>query len=204
MDGMIFQSKNLWMELHRRWETYEQGKRLTKELLYTNFPLLLQKVVGELWMGKPENAYLNLISEQKYLPDVRETIQALRKKGFQTAIISGGMFELARRAQKELKIDFIHANKFIFENKKLDGRASIAMWHMMNEKGRILEELLKKEKIDPAETIVVGHDENDILLLNAVKKSIALNPETEQIAKSATRIVTGTIKDILPVIEAGG
>ncbi len=201
MDGMIFQSKNLWLELHRRWETNEQGKKMTKELLYTNFPLLLQKVVGELWMGKPENAYLNLIQEQKYLPDVRETIHALRKKGFQTAIISGGMFELARRAQKELKIDFINANKLVFKNKKLDGVASIAIWHMIDEKGRILEELLKREKIDPSDAIVVGHDENDIPLFNSVKKSISLNPETERVATSAAKIVTGTIKDILPVID---
>ncbi|MBU0472467.1 MAG: hypothetical protein KKF65_07600 [Nanoarchaeota archaeon] len=52
MDGVIFEFTNFWMELHKVFDTYEEGKKLSDLYLDSDYEKLVSEVVGELWKGK--------------------------------------------------------------------------------------------------------------------------------------------------------
>ena len=62
MDGVIFQPHNFWLELHRVFGTLEEGKRLTKKYLHTDYQQLVHEVVVKLWRGKDAAPYYNLVN----------------------------------------------------------------------------------------------------------------------------------------------
>ena len=43
MDGVIFEHYNFWLELHKSYDTHEEGLKLTNKYLKTDY----QKLVGE-------------------------------------------------------------------------------------------------------------------------------------------------------------
>lgn len=202
MDGVIFEHANFWIELHKVWGTYEEGLALTKKHVTTNYQKLVEEVVGRLWKGKSQQLFDELIQKQQYKPDVKETILALKEKGYRTVIISSGPKQLAERAQQEVGIDDVFANEVIFEMGLAAGRIEREFWRIRSDnKAVILRELSQKYNIDLKDMIVVGHEENDIQMMRVAGFSIALNPESEAVRKAANKVVEGSIKNILPLID---
>ncbi|MBR9675442.1 HAD-IB family phosphatase, partial [Candidatus Woesearchaeota archaeon] len=121
MDGVIFESINFWMEVHKKLGTYEEGVSLTKEFLKTDYQRLVDEVVGRLWKGKNADAYYELVNTTKYVKGVGEVFKTLKEEGYLTAIISAGSLDLAKRAQNNLGIDYIYANELIIEDNIIIG-----------------------------------------------------------------------------------
>ncbi len=199
MDGVIFKHSNFWIELHKAWGTLDEGLELTKQYLKTNYPKLVQEVIGRLWKGKPESVFLELVRKGEYLPDVKETIKSL--KGYHLVIITSGPKQLGERA-KEIGFDEVYANEVTFEEGKCVGSTDMNLWPIRDDsKVQALRDLASKHLIDLKDIIVVGHGKNDIPMMKVAGFSIALNPESEEIAKSANVVVNGSIKNILRIIE---
>jgi phosphoserine phosphatase len=57
MDGVIFDHRNFWMELHEKLGTYEEGLELTRKYVKTNYAKLVEEVVNRLWKGKKADGY---------------------------------------------------------------------------------------------------------------------------------------------------
>ena len=121
MDGVIFKDVNFWMRVHEVFETLDEGKALTKELLYTDYDKLVEKVVKELWKGKNAEPYFNLVESVEYLPGVSDIFGYLKNKSLVTAIISASSEDVAKRAQRDYNIDHIFANKLVIENGEVNG-----------------------------------------------------------------------------------
>ena len=119
MDGVIFERINFWMQLHKVYGTYEEGKELTKKYVKTDYAKLVEEVVGRLWKGKPEKLFLDLVKSVNYTKGSKETFKELKKRGYIAVIISSGPKQLAERAKKEIGVDYIYTNELIFDNGKV-------------------------------------------------------------------------------------
>ena len=189
MDGVIFKDINFWMELHKKFGTFEQGKILTEKYLHDDYAKLVEEVVGKLWKGKDAKPYFELVNAVQYLRGVRETFAHLKKKGYITAIISASSLDVARRAQHDLEIDHIYANQLIIRDGKVSGEFVWPIGAGKENKARILHDLCLDQGISPKESIYVGDSETDIKACQKAGISIAFNPASEKLRKIVTHVV---------------
>ena len=61
MDGVVFKDTNFWLELHKVLGTLEEGTKLTKKYLKTDYEKLKNEVIGRLWKGKDATEYYKLV-----------------------------------------------------------------------------------------------------------------------------------------------
>src|SRR3989344_2807221 len=190
MDGVIFEHKNFWLELHEALGTLEEGTKLTDKYLHSDYAKLVEEVVHKLWKGKDAAPYFQLIQRIRYLPGVQEVLQHIKRQDYFTAIISSGPIDLARRAQHDLGIDFVYANELVIENGKISGEF---LWPVekAGKKVQIIQHLCQDLGIKEKEVIFVGDSENDLGAFQLVGKYIAFNSHSEQLNEAATHIVEG-------------
>src|SRR3989338_6913170 len=174
MDGVIFEHKNFWLELHKALGTLEEGTKLTEKYLHKDYAKLVEEVVHKLWKGKDAAPYHHLIKSINYLSGVKEVFKEIKNKDYLTTIISSGPIDLARRAQHDLGIDFVYANELVIENGKISGEF---LWPVggKDKKVQIVKHLCKDLGISPKEVIFVGDSDIDILAFQFVGTSIVFN-----------------------------
>ncbi len=200
MDGVIFEHKNFWLELHRVLGTLPEGKKLTQQYLHTDYAKLVEEVVFKLWKGKESGPYHQLVKNINYLPGVREVFQQIKRKDYLTAIISSGPIDLARRAQHDLGIDFVYANELVIQNGRISGEF---IWPVggKDKKVQIVKHLCQDLGIDTKEVIFIGDSEIDLEVFQAVGTSIAFNSHSIKLNKVATQIIEDhDLRKILPYI----
>ena len=112
--------------------------------------------------------------------------KALKYYGFKTAILSGGFTYFAEYLQKELGIDYVHANKLEIKNGALTGNY-IGEIVDGNKKAEHLKAIAKKEGIHINQTIAVGDGANDLPMLNLAGLGIAFHakPKVKESAESS-------------------
>ena len=121
MDGVIFKDINFWLELHKVFDTSEEGKKLTERYLHTDYPKLVEEVVVKLWKGRDAKEYYDLVNSIEYLPGVAEVFSYVKSQGFITAIISASSIDVARRVQHDHGVDHLYANELVIKNGKVSG-----------------------------------------------------------------------------------
>ena len=200
MDGVIFKHRNFWLELHKALGTYEEGKELTRKYLKTDYKKLVEEVPGRLWKGKDAKPYHDLVHSLEYLPDVPETLKELKKRGYQTAIISSGPKHAALRVRDECGLDhyFTHDLKIGPDN-KFTGEYDHDGNHA--DKTSKLKEFATEAGCTLQETVFVGHDHNDTTAIKAAGLGVACNPEDEDVRNAADNTITH-LKDLLPLLDA--
>ena len=104
----------------------------------------------------------------------RRLIDTLKSYGFKTAILSGGFTYFGHYLQKELGIDYVHANQLEIKDGVLTGEY-IGDIVNGNKKAEYLKEIVKKEGIDINQTIAVGDGANDLQMLNLAGLGIAFH-----------------------------
>jgi len=197
MDGVIFEHKNLWLELHKRYGTLEEGLELTEKYVKTNYAKLVEEVVGRLWKGKSEEVFLDLINSVQYIEGASELFHFLKQEGYKIAIISSGPKRLAQRAQKDHKIDYIYTNELVFKDGVATGEF---IWPIGNDsKAVVLRKLCEDHNIDFKDCIVVGHDHNDIKMARTAGFTIGFEPDDKEFIKYCNTIVDK--KDLKEIIE---
>jgi phosphoserine phosphatase len=132
------------------------------------------------------------------MPGTKETLTLLHKNGFITAIISSGISLLAEKLQKNLGIKYVFANQLLTDANGIltgEGNPVVPLW----EKGRVLNHLLNKLKINPNNCAVVGDSIFDIPLFDIAGLSVAFNSKDKRIRKiSDVFVESNNLKDILP------
>jgi phosphoserine phosphatase len=199
MDGVLFESTNFWMELHKKLGTYEEGLELTKKYVKTNYAKLVEEVVVRLWKGKPAKPYLELVKEAKYTKGAGETVTQLKEKGYRIAIISSGPKELAQRAKDELGVDYTHTNELVIRNGVITGEFVWPVAH--DRKAVIMRELAEEHNLHLGEMIVVGDSSSDVKMMRLAGLGIAFCSESEELKKVANAVVEEPdLRKILPHI----
>jgi phosphoserine phosphatase len=189
MDGVIFKDVNFWIELHRKFETLEEGKLLTQQYLHTDYDRLVKEVVARLWKGKDAKPYFELVDSIEYLPGVQETFDYVKKKGLITAIVSASSIDVARRVQRDYHVDYVFANELIIRDGKVLGEFIGLIGEGKEKKAKAIRGLCKDLKISEKECIYIGDSDYDIEAFKEVGLSIAFNCSSEELKKVATHVV---------------
>src|SRR3989344_9285033 len=192
MDGVIFQPRNFWLELHRVFGTLEEGKKLTEKYLHTDYDKLVQEVVARLWKGKDAQAYYQLVKSIPYMKGVKELFKEIKKEDWITALISSGSIDLARRAQHDLGIDHIFANELVIKNNRVTGEFIWPIGSGGEKKAQIVFDLCKDLGIKLNEVVYIGDSDMDIDAFKIVGISIAFNCSDEKVMKAAKYVVRGS------------
>ena len=113
-------------------------------------------------------------------------MKALKYYGYKTAILSGGFTYFGKYLQKELGIDYVHANELEIIDGKLTGKY---LGEIVDgaKKAEYLQAIADKEGIHINQTIAVGDGANDLPMLNLAGLGIAFHakPTVKESASSS-------------------
>jgi phosphoserine phosphatase len=114
-------------------------------------------------------------------------MKALKYYGYKTAILSGGFSYFGHYLQKELGIDYVHANELEIIDGKLTGKY---LGEIVDgkKKAEYLKAIAKKEGIHINQTIAVGDGANDLPMLNLAGLGIAFHAKPTVKESAATSI----------------
>ncbi len=203
MDGTVFRHKNLWLELHRRLGTFEEGRKATEEWLHRDYAKLVDVVIHGLWKGKPAQPFLDLIEEAEYLPGAEEAVRAMHAKGYVVALVSSGSDLLVERAKRELGIAHGVGNRLDIADGIITGRSRDAtgatLWPVRDDKVPAAERLCRECGCRMADAVAIGDGKNDRSLFRTVGTSIAFNDAPEELKAAATHVVDG--KDLRGILR---
>ncbi len=145
--------------------------------------------------GLTKTRFRQLIEEMPYGNGAHELLEGLHARGIVPAIISGGFFEQAGKAQKELRIPHALASvKHLWND---DG--TIGYWNILpsdlHAKVDFVELLRNEYNVEVAECAFCGDGKNDVAIAKHVGLSFAFKGHAE-LQKAATHSVTD-LRDIL-------
>lgn len=126
----------------------------------------------------------------KLTEGAEKLIAALRTLGYKTAILSGGFTYFGRHLQRQLGIDYLHANELEIVDGKVTGavRGEIIDG---DRKAELLRELAGRENISLEQVIAVGDGANDLPMLSLAGLGIAFR--AKPIVKESARHAISTI-----------
>ncbi|MBW2982893.1 HAD-IB family phosphatase [Candidatus Woesearchaeota archaeon] len=137
--------------------------------------------------GLTKEFFQNVMSSIQYNPGVKEAFEEFKRRGYKTALISGGFKAQADRAQRDLKIDHSFAACEYFWNEK----GEVEHWNLLpcDYEGKVdfMKLIMREHELTAEECAFIGDGKNDIPLARAVGTSIAFNaaPELQQVTTYA-------------------
>mgnify|MGYP000554310052 CR=1 FL=1 len=136
--------------------------------------------------GLSEEVLQNVAKNLPITKGAHRLISTLKSYGFKTAILSGGFTYFGNYLQKELGIDYVHANQLEIKDGALTG-GYLGEIVDGNKKAEYLTKIAEKEGIDIAQTIAVGDGANDLPMLNLAGLGIAFHakPKVKDNAQSS-------------------
>lgn len=183
MDGVLFKGRNFWLDLHRAYGTEKDALELADTYLHTaresDYVYLSKYTAKFLWKGKSASAYYELIRDRTYHPGIHKLLDYIHKRELRTAVISSGAYDLALRAQSELGIDTILANKLTIKDSVLTGDVEVMVPD--NSKDRVGKKLMWKLNIKPNTVAFVGDTASDISIAQLVGLPISYDSTSEKL-----------------------
>ena len=136
--------------------------------------------------GLSEEVLQNVAVNLPITKGARRLINTLKSYGYKTAILSGGFTYFGHYLQKELGIDYVHANQLEIKDGALTG-GYIGEIVDGQKKAEFLKEIAAKEGISIDQTIAVGDGANDLPMLNLAGLGIAFHakPKVKDNAQSS-------------------
>ncbi|MFN3528031.1 MAG: HAD family hydrolase [Candidatus Altarchaeaceae archaeon] len=197
LDGTLIDGDGTWVEMHRLLKTEEISKENGK-LFYANkisYEEWMKRDV-ELWKGADAKVIQKLKEKISLMPGI-EVINHLDKK-YILAIISGGLMDIAIDINKKFgnKFKYCYANELIIKDGKISGAK---MNVSFENKGEILKNIAKKEKVPLENCIAIGDYLNDIPMFKVAGFSIAFNPKFPDVAKNANVAIYE--KNLIKILE---
>jgi phosphoserine phosphatase len=122
--------------------------------------------------GLPESALRQVAESVKLNDGAHRLIRALKLFGYKTAIISGGFQYVGEHLQRELGIDYVHANELEIRDGTMTGEVQGGIVDA-ERKAELLQEIAAREGISRQQTIAIGDGANDLPMLSAAGLGIA-------------------------------
>ncbi|MBW2993074.1 HAD-IB family phosphatase [Candidatus Woesearchaeota archaeon] len=145
--------------------------------------------------------FYDVINKVKYIDGAKETFKELKKKGYKTVIISGGLKNLANRAIRDLDIDTTFAAVEYFFDDKTE---KLVSWNILptDYEGKIdfLRLMMREYKLHPQECAFIGDGVNDIPPAKEVGLSVAFNARKE-LQEVATYSINQKRKNLKAILK---
>ncbi len=137
--------------------------------------------------GLSEEVLHNVAVNLPITQGAHRLMKALKYYGYKTAILSGGFTYFGDYLQKELGIDYVHANRLEIKDGKLTGKY---LGDIVDgqKKAELLKAIAEKEGIHINQTIAVGDGANDLPMLNLAGLGIAFHAKPKVKESASTSI----------------
>ena len=146
--------------------------------------------------GLSEEVLHNVAINLPITKGAHRLMKALKYYGYKTAILSGGFTYFGHYLQKELGIDYVHANELEIKDGKLTGNY-IGEIVDGTKKAEYLKAIAEKEGIHINQTIAVGDGANDLPMLNLAGLGIAFHAKPKVKENASTSISSLGLDGIL-------
>lgn len=146
--------------------------------------------------GLSEDVLHNVAINLPITKGAHRLMKALKYYGYKTAILSGGFTYFGNYLQKELGIDYVHANELEIKDGKLTGNY-IGEIVDGPKKAEYLKAIAEKEGIHINQTIAVGDGANDLPMLNLAGLGIAFHAKPKVKESASTSISSLGLDGIL-------
>lgn len=175
----------------------DQIKKITERAMNgeLNFNQSLTERVA-LLKGFPQEEMEKILNRLKLTPGAMALVTELKKRGFKTAIISGGFKYFAENIRTKLNIDYAFANDLEWEGSKLSGKVISPILNA-EEKARLLEKIAHQEGFSLEETIAVGDGANDLPMLSKAGMGIAFHAKEKVKREAPHQLSFGPMTSIL-------
>lgn len=160
-----------------------------------NFDEALRERVA-LLKGLKKRDMEKIVENLKVTPGVERLISEVKKKGYKTAIVSGGFKYFADHFKNKLGMDYAFANELEFIGDELSGKVKGTIINAQ-EKARILEELSMKENLSLDQVVAVGDGANDLLMLAKAGFGIAFHAKEKVKKEAKHRLSFGPMTTLL-------
>jgi phosphoserine phosphatase len=146
--------------------------------------------------GLSEEVLHNVAINLPITKGAHRLMKALKYYGYKTAILSGGFTYFGEYLQKELGIDYVHANQLEIKDGKLTGKY---LGEIVDgaKKAEYLKAIAEKEGIHINQTIAVGDGANDLPMLNLAGLGIAFHAKQKVKENAETSISSLGLDGIL-------
>jgi len=149
--------------------------------------------------GLTKDKFTKIINGRSLMNGAKETLSELKKRGYKTAVITGGFKALAYRAQKLLGLDYAIGHcELIF-----DSKGNLNEWRLVpcDFEGKIeyFKKIAKQFGLTLLECAYIGDEVNDIPLFKKAGLSIAFNCSKEKV-KYSTHIIVDK-KDLKEILQ---
>ncbi len=176
----------------------EQVARITEMAMRGEldfFESLTQRVA--LLEGLEERKVDEICRNLPFMPGARETIAALKKRGYTVVVFSGGFRNATSDARKKLGFDAEFANTLHAREGRLSGLVGGEMMFDFS-KGQMLLRLQRLMGIDAEATVVIGDGANDRSMFAHAATRIAFC--AKEILKKEANVIVET-KDLTQILE---
>ncbi|MGN6386462.1 MAG: glycosyltransferase [Verrucomicrobiota bacterium] len=151
------------------------------------------RLIAGVFAGAPRDAFEKVAREIPLMDGAVETIINLRKAGYKVGIVTDSYFIAAETVRRRVFADFAFAHFMRFHNGKASGKVNLcpAMIHSNgceahdHCKLNVMLHLMERLELPVSRFLAVGDGENDTCLLRAAGMSVAFQPKTRNVARSA-------------------
>jgi len=172
MDGVVFEGRNFWLDLHRLMGTEKQAWQLWSGLARRDYRRLSELTAGSVWRGRSSAPMLELVRARRPVAGIAEVFAFLAARGIRSAIVSSGPYQLAARAQSLFGVDAIRANRLeIGPDGVFTGKVEVQVDD--SDKGAAARELMQRFGADRDTTAAIVDSASDIPIAELVSLSIA-------------------------------
>jgi len=194
---------SIWNAIFNHIGIYKEHERLKELFIKGEFPTYMEwtdeacRVLKR--HGLTEDKFMELIDKRPLMNGAKETLQELKKRGYKTAVITGGFKALAERMQGLLGLDYIIAHcDLIFDEDK-----NLKEWQLIpcDFEGKVeyFNKQAKELNLNPSECAYIGDEVNDIHIFRKAGLSIAFNCLKEEVKKAAHVVIDK--KDLREVLR---
>jgi phosphoserine phosphatase len=141
---------------------------------------------------------IQALRDLSLVPGARETVEALRDRGYPLAVISGTLDITLDLLFPDHPFEEVHTNRLVFDD---DGR--LVGWQAtpfdMDGKARALREMAARRGIGPDRCAFVGDHLNDVEVARLAGLSIAFRPKSSELREVADVVVED--RDLRAILE---
>jgi len=185
MDGTLVLDNSCWRVIHRHFGTqggarenlgaYERGEIDYREFMRRDIAL---------WRPVPTlDEIRSILSGYEIAPNVKDVVNEIHRRGYQTAIVTGGLDLLADDVAKELGITHLFANGLeADESGRLTGEGVLVV--EPSQKDSNLVQLANRLNLELEECVAVGDGKYDANFLKLAGLGVAIggDPELARVA----------------------
>lgn len=200
MDGVIFEGKNFWLELHDLMGTRKQAMQLWRGLQLKDYNLL-SRHTARIWAGQSAEPFWKLIETRRLIPGIESLLNYLHGNKIPCAIVSSGPYQLAEIAQNQFPINAIYANRLHISR---DGYFTGDVDVMVDDSKKDLAalEVMRNFGARSTYTAMIGDTISDVLVARVARISICFNTHDEVLVQECRyRVTTMNLSDVIPILQ---